>query len=63
MLPVLKTSIEATELSYFRDKLMPLADALGAKGVSVVTWQSCDDGCVVLCCREMVSAGRKWLAG
>lgn len=32
LLPVLKDHIEATELSYFRDTMMPLADSLGAKG-------------------------------
>lgn len=33
MLPLLKDHIEATELSYFRDAMMPLADSLGAKGI------------------------------
>ena len=32
ILPVLKSHIEATELSYFRDTMMPLANSLGAKG-------------------------------
>ena len=34
MLPVLKIHIQATELAYFRDTMMPLADRLGARGVS-----------------------------
>lgn len=32
ILPVLKHHIEATELSYFKDTMMPLADRIGAKG-------------------------------
>lgn len=37
ILPVLKSHIEATELSYFRDTLMPLANSLGAKGKAVLS--------------------------
>ena len=32
MLPVLKSHVQATELGYFKDVMMPLAGRLGAKG-------------------------------